>query len=272
MSRMLPLSVALISLVLYGTAAVQLIRAFRRSRQQRNSAALALGAAAVIGHAYVVQDVLFVAAGLDLSFAHTLSLAACVMGLLLVLLSLTQPVENLGMGLFPLAGLALMGQVALGSSGPEAVLSGANAGLDIHVLVSLIAHAVLGLAALQAIVFGIQHRLLHDHQPTGAVRTLPPLRVMETLLLRMIAIGFALLTLALASGFVYLEDLFAQHLVHKTVLTMAAWAVFAVLLGGHWWAGWRGPTAVRFTLGAFALLVLGYFGSKLVLELILERP
>jgi len=94
---------------------------------------------------------------------------------------------------------------------------------------------------------------------------------MEKLLFHMIAIGFVLLTVALASGLIYLEDMFAQHLVHKTVLTMAAWVVFGILLGGHYIAGWRGPTAVKLTVGAFVLLVLGYFGSKLVLELILDR-
>ena len=77
------------------------------------------------------------------------------------------------------------------------------------------------------------------------------------------------LTLALASGFFYLDNMFAQHLVHKTVLTMIAWVVFGLLLAGHHFYGWRGPTAVRFTLGGLALLVLGYFGSKLALELVL---
>ena len=137
------------------------------------------------------------------------------------------------------------------------------------ILLSICAHGVLGLAAMQAILLGFQHRLLHDRQPLRAVRALPPLYVMESLLFRMIWVGFALLTAALASGFVYLENLFAQQLVHKTVLTIAAWVLFGTLLGGHHWAGWRGPTAVRFTLGGFALLVLGYFGSKIVLELIL---
>ncbi|MDP4789946.1 MAG: cytochrome C biogenesis protein, partial [Haliea sp.] len=35
--------------------------------------------------------------------------------------------------------------------------------------------------------------------------------------------------------------------------------------------GWRSQTAVRFTLGGFIVLMLAFLGSKLVLELVLQR-
>jgi len=94
---------------------------------------------------------------------------------------------------------------------------------------------------------------------------------MEHFLFQLIAAGFALLTLALFTGLIFVQNLFAQHLVHKTVLSLLAWLVFAVLLWGRWRFGWRGRTAIRWTLGGFASLMLAYFGSKLVLELILGR-
>ncbi|MDQ3797635.1 MAG: cytochrome c biogenesis protein CcsA [Pseudomonadota bacterium] len=86
-----------------------------------------------------------------------------------------------------------------------------------------------------------------------------------------IAVGFVLLSLALLTGFAFLHDIFAQHLVHKTVLSIAAWIVFAILLWGRWRFGWRGRTAIRWTLGGVFVLMLAYFGSKLVLELVLHR-
>jgi ABC-type uncharacterized transport system permease subunit len=94
---------------------------------------------------------------------------------------------------------------------------------------------------------------------------------METLLFQMIGGGFIALSFSLLSGIMFLDDVFAQQLVHKTVLSIAAWAVFGVLLWGRWRHGWRGRTAIRWTLSGFAALVLSYFGSKLVLELILQR-
>ena len=85
----------------------------------------------------------------------------------------------------------------------------------------------------------------------------------------MIGIGFALLSLSLLTGVLFLEDIFAQHLVHKTTLSIVAWVVFGVLLAGRVLRGWRGRTALIYTISGFVLLIVGYFGSKLVLEFIL---
>ncbi|MGB1880918.1 MAG: cytochrome c biogenesis protein CcsA, partial [Gammaproteobacteria bacterium] len=60
-------------------------------------------------------------------------------------------------------------------------------------------------------------------------------------------------------------------LAHKIVFSILAWITFAVLLAGrHLWH-WRGRRAVHLVLGGFVLLALGFFGSKVALELILER-
>ena len=64
------------------------------------------------------------------------------------------------------------------------------------------------------------------------------------------------------SGFIFVDDLFAQDLSRKTILSCLSWIVFAILLFGRWRFGWRGRTAVRWTLSGFALLGLAYFGSR----------
>ena len=79
-----------------------------------------------------------------------------------------------------------------------------------------------------------------------------------------------MLTLAISTGIIFMEDIFSQHLVHKTVLSMFAWLIFSILLLGRHQLGWRSLTAVRFTLTGFSLLILAFFGSKLVLELVLQ--
>ncbi|MEX1082394.1 MAG: cytochrome c biogenesis protein CcsA [Halofilum sp. (in: g-proteobacteria)] len=265
---MLPIAAGLISIALYASAATRLIAALRREDGPRNPMAVALASAGALLHAVVLYDGIFVPGGLDLGFFNALSLSAWAIVVLMLALTLAQPVVNLGIGLFPLAAIGLAGNLAFGTTGGPTIPV-ESGGLDIHVLVSMAAYAVLSVAAMQAILLGVQHRMLHEHHPVRVVHTLPPLYVMEGLLFRLIATGFGLLTLALITGFAYLDNMFAQDLVHKTVLTMIAWGVFGVLLGGHYIAGWRGPTAVRFTLGGLALLVLGYFGSKLVLELVL---
>ena len=50
-----------------------------------------------------------------------------------------------------------------------------------------------------------------------------------------------------------------------------SWLTFGVLLAGRWLYGWRGRTALRWTLSGFVLLILAYVGSRFVLEVILGR-
>jgi ABC-type uncharacterized transport system permease subunit len=93
----------------------------------------------------------------------------------------------------------------------------------------------------------------------------------EKVMFRLIGGGFVLLTLALLTGFIFVTNLFTQHLVHKTVLSLIAWVIFGVLLIGRTRYGWRGRPAVRWTLWGFGFLLLAYFGSKFVLEYLLGR-
>ena len=132
-----------------------------------------------------------------------------------------------------------------------------------------IAYSLLALAALQAILLSIQNKFLHTHQP-GGYPMMPPLRNMETLLFEVIIVGFIALTISLGSGLIFLENMFAQQLAHKTLLSIFAWFVFLILLIGHWKLGWRGRTAIRWTLSGFVSLMLAYFGSKFVLEIVLS--
>jgi len=105
------------------------------------------------------------------------------------------------------------------------------------------------------------------------LRSLPPLLTMETLLFRIIAIGFLLLTITIASGMLFSEKIFGHpwQFSHKVLFGILSWVVFAVLLLGHRFYGWRGHTAVRWTMSGFGFLVLAYLGSQFVLEVILHR-
>jgi ABC-type uncharacterized transport system permease subunit len=112
---------------------------------------------------------------------------------------------------------------------------------------------------------------LRRHALSRLVRALPALDVLESLLFTLVGLGFALLTVSLLTGFLFVDNLFAQHLVHKTVLSIVAWLLFGTLLCGRLFWGWRGRTAVRLTIGGVMVLILAYFGSKLILETVLGR-
>jgi len=225
-----------------------------------------LAALAVFLHAWVVGGMH--RGAVDLHFFAALSLVgACVAGLC-VLVNLLRPVGTLGVIVFPLtAGLLLTDVFAAPSTQPLPI----EWQIKLHVVFALLGFSVLCIAALLAILLALQERALRMHRFNGIVGALPPLTLTEALLFQLIGAGFVLLTLALLSGILFVDNLFAQHLIHKTVLSIAAWAVFGALLFGRWRWGWRGRRAVRLTLAGMALLLLAYFGSRFVLELVLKR-
>lgn len=205
---------------------------------------------------------------LRLSFYHAISAVFWLVSSWLLVATRQKPVEIIGVLVLPLAGLSL--PLALFMPDSYIPETESNPYLSIHIFISLLSYSLLTLASLQAVLLSLQNKHIHNHHPTGIICLLPPLRHMENLLFQMIQLGFGLLSLALLTGFLFLEDIFAQHQVHKTVLSIVAWIVFGSLLLGHSLYGWRGKTAVRWTLGGFSVLLLAYFGSKLVLEVILS--
>ena len=264
-------ALSLLAILLYlATAALVLLRVralATGSRAVPVNALRGIWTAGIATHALLLANTLHTPHGLDLSFFHALSSVSWLMLAILLVASLQRPVESLGLLLIPLAVISLLLEHLV----PDIrfVPESAPAGLDLHIFISLLAYSMLALAALQSLVLWFQHKHLHNHHPGGILRALPPLQHMESLLFQLLGAGFGLLSVALITGFVYLEDIFAQHQVHKTVLSIIAWLIFATLLWGRWQFGWRGRMAIRGTLGGFIFLMLAYFGSKLVLELIL---
>jgi ABC-type uncharacterized transport system permease subunit len=149
-----------------------------------------------------------------------------------------------------------------------------------HIAISLLAYSTLTIAAFHAVLMALQESKLHTRSPasqggwfSAALDRLPALLTMEKLLFRLIALGFALLTLTVLSGIVFSEQLFGLPVKwnHKTIFTMLSWFMFGLLLVGRRWRGWRGKTALSFTLSGFATLLLAYVGSRFVLEVVLHR-
>lgn len=207
--------------------------------------------------------------GLDLHFFAALSLVGLGIAGVTLLVNLARPVAGLGVIVFPLAALLLGIDVF---AAPPTTPPQYGWQIALHVTFALVAYSLLSIAALLAILLSLQERTLRRHRiDSGLIRALPPLTLTESLMFRLIALGFALLSLTLVTGALFVDDLFAQHLVHKTVLSIAAWLVFGVLLFGRWRWGWRGRRAVHLTLVGMGVLLLAFFGSKFVLEVVLHR-
>lgn len=230
---------------------------------------IALGLIAVILHGYILYNNLFTVAGLNIGFFHAGSLVTWLMSLTLLLAAISNPVENLGVFLFPFTASAILLSYMFPID--HILLKDQATEIKLHILLSILAYSLISIAAIHAVLLAIQERHLRNHHPGGFIRALPPLQSMETLLFQMIGLGFFLLSLSLVTGMIYLDNMLEQRVAHHTVLSIIAWFVFAILLWGRWKFGWRSMTAVRWTLSGFFTLVLAYFGSKWVLEIILHK-
>ena len=259
---------ALAAATAYLVGAYSLSRLARHPEHSRQTG-LTVGAIGVLLHFALHADAWRLAGGPSLDFFSAASLVGFGMAGLTLLATRRQRLEALGVVVFPLAALTLAGYVLWGpvSARPPSL----GWGIELHAFLALLAYATLGVAAVLALMLWAQERALRRRQLTTVVRVLPPLTQLEFLLFRTVWAGFVLLTIALITGFAFVEDLMAQHLAHKTVLSILAWLVFGGLLWGRWRFGWRGRPAVGLTLVAMALLALAFFGSKFVLELILHR-
>ena len=258
----------LCALLYLAATGLQLLHLSQRHRQI-DRGVLILGLAALLSHGLIVWKTVFPSSGVDLGFFKIAALLFLVINLACITSLMRRPLQNLLIVLFPLSALAVLVSTFAPDTSP--LLSHLNSGMVLHISSSILAYAVLTLAAIQAAVLALQdHQLKHRHT-RGIIQILPPLQLMESMLFELLWIGLGLLTIAIVSGAVFIDDIFAQSLVHKTVLTIVAWLLFSTLLWGHYQLGWRSKTAVRFTLTGFAMLMLAFFGSKLVLELILHR-
>ena len=259
----------LAALLYLAATGLQLLHISQR-REQIDHKVFALALIALLFHAIVAWTSVVTQEGLSLGIYKISALIFLVVNVACILSLTRRPLQNLLVVLFPFSAIAVL----VSTFGPDTTAfdSSLSGGMALHVGSSILAYAVLTLAAIQAALVATQdHQLRHRHT-RGIVQVLPPLQLMETMLFELIWAGVALLTLSIGSGVMFVDDIFAQHLVHKTVLTILAWLLFSILLWGRHQLGWRSQTAVRFTLTGFAMLALAFFGSKLVLELVLQKP
>jgi ABC-type uncharacterized transport system permease subunit len=221
-------------------------------------------------HVYILQGAILVDGGVSLGFASSLS---AMMALTVVLYSAAAwhyPLGALQSFVLALAGLALILQGLM----PHAQAPEAESPISgMHLLMAFGAYGTFTIAALHALLIALAEKHLHKPVPPMLVAGLPPLLTLERLLFRMIEVGFVILTLTLVSGFLFSEALYGKAVTftHMTLFGVASWLVFAALLVGRRVKGWRGRTAIYWTLAGFIMLLLAYVGVKFVLEVILGR-
>jgi len=222
-------------------------------------------------HTWLLAQSIFSGPGLTLGVGNAVSTILWLTVLIYWLGNFYYKLEGLQSLVMPAAAIAALLPALVPAPGP--LPNTELAVFRIHLLIAMLAYSLFTIGSLHVLLMALLERRLHDGALSRTLQRLPPLLAMEALLFRIIWAGFVLLTLTLASGVVFSEELFgrAARFNHKTLFGVLSWLIFAALLAGRHVYGWRGRVAVRWTLAGFLMLVLAYIGSKFVLEVILGR-
>ena len=236
---------------------------------KNNLIILILGIFALSLHADILNQSIFLQTGVDVGFFNIISIIGWLVALIVLITSFFQPIQQLLLVLYPIAAITIPLEQLFPSD--RILDQSLPMGLRIHILLSISAYSLLMIGTLQALLLAVQDKFIKSKQISKIIDILPPLQIMEQLLIQIIVIGFFLLSLSLTTGIMFIDNLFEQHLIHKTTLSILAWIVYAILLWGRWSLGWRGRRITRWVLVGFIILILAYTGSKFVLELLLQR-
>ena len=262
--------ILLITLACYLSAVILLYTAVVQGSSQKRTFAAILTFAGVLLHAWAQSEHWLQTVAPEISLLNVMSLCALVtVAIPLGTLPLRKNLFDASLVVLPLAVLTVIAEIVLDA--PSLKMTQDSVAITVHIISSVVAFGILSIAGVYALFAAIIDHFLRHHNLNPLIKTLPALEVLESLLFKLITTGLVLLSVSLVSGLLFINDIFAQHLLHKTVLSIMAWLVFALLLWGRWRYGWRGSLAVRMTLAGILLLLLAYFGSKLVLEVFLGR-
>jgi ABC-type uncharacterized transport system permease subunit len=220
-------------------------------------------------HGWLLYEGIF-SRELRFGFAQALSVMMFLGVALYWIESLFYDLEGMQPLVLPLAAVA----VPLPALFPGLASAGAHAQaatFKLHLALAMIAYSLFVIALLHATLMALVERRLH--QKGSFFAGLPPLLTLEQLLFRVIGAAFIFLTLTLVTGIFFSETLFGRALRadHKTVFAVLSWGTFGLLLAGRLLYGWRGRTALRWTLSGFVMLLFAYVGSRFVLEVVLHR-
>ena len=219
---------------------------------------------AIIGHILTILPIIHENYSVNLSINYALIIVGFIISLTLYISSILGNTQYLGIIILP-----IISSIFLLDFSNNPVNVALNNFLFLHVIISLISYSILCLSAAQSLILILQEKKLQNNKPIGMIASLPSLDAMDKLLFKILALGVIFLSASLLSGFIFLEDIFAQHLIHKTILSILAWVIFVSLIYGRKKYGWRGRNAANITLIGFFILFLSYFGTKIVLEIII---
>lgn len=258
-----------IAVLAYAVAGVVALTALFKEQAVSPQFFYGVSLAGWLAHTFALLLPAWNAGFLSFNLLNAISICLWMVTSLLLISSLTKPLYNLFAFFMPMSALMLLVGLLLPAT---AVDSGHSGGLLLHIFMALLAYSLLAIATMQAVLVSFQTHHLHNHQLKNRLfKVLPPLQTMERLMFEWIYVGFALLTAAMLTGAVFLDNPWAQQVAYKSILTVIAWLFYAYLIFAHLKLGIRGPRASHLVYLGFSLLMVAFIGSKWFFEYLLTH-
>ncbi len=219
----------------------------------------------LIAHGYLLHLLIDTDLGQNLSMINIISTSFWLIAIVLVVASLMRKLDILVTTVLPVTSIIVL---LTGLSDNRYLMDASSSGYLIHILIAIASLSIVSLAAIQSLFVNVLHNKLRQ-KPTHIDSSLPALQDMERLLFLLITVGFILLTLAIITAILFMPSGGENFSLHKPILSVASWLTLGIFLLGHLKYGWRGKTAVYWTMAGFILLFLAYFGTRAVLEFII---
>ncbi|MBL6735250.1 MAG: cytochrome c biogenesis protein CcsA [Shewanellaceae bacterium] len=204
--------------------------------------------------------------GLNFSISNVVSLIHWVIAAVVSLCMFPLNLQLIIPAVYGCAGMALLAM----HSSTEIYLKPITDSMETiaHIGLSIAAYSILIISALYSLQLMWTRRQI-KHKTITLNSSLTPLITAEKHIVSLVFIGSSLLSLSLATGLVFVDNLFGSGIAHKTLLSLLAWGVYMTMLWHYFYYGCSATAAINYTLSGVTLLTLAYFGARVVKELIL---
>lgn len=199
--------------------------------------------------------------GINYSLSNLLLLVTFVMTAIVVGLNIRIRQDFLSVFVFGFSATALFVNHLIIS--PDSHRVATEGAIFAHIFLSVLAYSLLGLAAIQTIIFTLLQTSLRSKQRMNIVVSLPPLDAVERLNFGLLTSGLIALSITiLVALFLYWTELDQLVNLLHTWIALFAWILYATILLGRVFFGWHGNVINFLSMAAFLLLALSYFGLR----------
>ncbi len=137
--------------------------------------------------------------------------------------------------------------------------------LPLHIIVVFLGNGFFAVAFAVAIMYQIQEYQLKTKKMGKMYHILPSLDILDNINHKALLYGFPLLTFGVVLGAIVAQQIRGSFLSRSMteLWTLMIWALYAVLLHGRIYSGWRGKKAATISIVAFIVLLVAFFGINI---------